>query len=108
MYRHPSARARAASLHPDEADMHEEKEPRIDSINDARPAGAHDEASFPVFVTAVLSIFFIVLLVWLFVPGRLREVRALEIQRRASPQQIEAGEAAVESNEPSDETGVAE
>ena len=76
----------------------------IDRINEERPPAGSEEGSLPVFVTAALSVFMIVLLVWLFVPGRVSVVRARPPQ--AAPagvtapsaqqvhQQLQAGQAA--------------
>ena len=88
--------------------MSEELHSRIDDINEERPAPNPDEASLPVFVTAVLSVFLMVVLVWLFVPGRVQEVRALErepqsqVQREAPADHetpIEEGQLRQRSNE---------
>jgi len=48
----------------------------IDHINEERPPAGSEEGSLPVFVTAAISVFLIVLMVWLFVPGRVAVVRA--------------------------------
>jgi hypothetical protein len=48
----------------------------IDRINDERPLAASEEGSLPVFITSAVSVFMIVVLIWLFVPGRVSVVRA--------------------------------
>ena len=56
--------------------MNEPRRPPIDRINEERPPAGSDEASLPVFVTAAISVFMIVLLVWLFGPGGVATARA--------------------------------
>jgi hypothetical protein len=56
----------------------------IDHINEERPPVAPEEGSFPLFVTATVSVFMLVVLVWLFVPARVATVRARSLGEPAS------------------------
>lgn len=48
----------------------------IDHINEERPPVGSEEGNLPVFITAAVSVFMIVVMVWLFVPARVATVRA--------------------------------
>ena len=56
----------------------------IDHINEERPPAGSEEGSLPVFVTAAVSVFMIVVLVWLFVPARVATVRARPVSPPAA------------------------
>jgi hypothetical protein len=56
----------------------------IDHINEERPPAGSDEGRLPVFVTAAVSVFLIVVMVWLFVPARVATVRARSISEPAA------------------------
>jgi hypothetical protein len=56
----------------------------IDHVNEERPPAGSEEGSLPVFITAAVSVFLIVVMVWLFVPARVATVRARSIGEPAA------------------------